>query len=68
MTLHVDAERGPLKAGATEGGEHASLDVRLNFSADAEDEKYSFAALNLNCLLTRPGNDKPLRFSVTAPD
>jgi len=68
VTLHVDAERGPLKAGATEGGEHASLDVRLNFSADAEDEKYSFAALNLNCLLTRPGNDKPLRFSVTAPD
>jgi AsmA protein len=78
VTLHVDAERGPLKAGAadgrpaepdaTEGGEHASLDVRFNFSADAEDEKYSIAALNLNCMLTRPGNDKPLRFSATAPD
>jgi AsmA protein len=78
VTLHVDAERGPLKAGAadgrsaepgaTAGGEHASLDVRFNFSADAEDEKYSIAALNLNCTLTRPGNDKPLRFSVTAPD
>jgi AsmA protein len=68
VTLHVDAERGPAKAGATEGGEHANLDVRFNFSADAEDEKYSIAALNLNCLLTRPGNDKPLRFSVTAPD
>jgi AsmA protein len=67
-TLHVDAERGPVKAGATEGGEHASLDVRFNFSADAEDERYSIAALNLDCLLTRPGNDKPLRFSVTAPD
>jgi AsmA protein len=60
VTLHVDAERGL--------AEHASLDVRFDFSADAEDEKYSIAALNLNCLLTRPGNDKPLRFSVTAPD
>src|ERR1700722_13476844 len=48
VTLHVDAERGPMKAGATdgrpaepgatEGGEHASLDARFNFSADAEDE------------------------------
>jgi AsmA protein len=60
VTLHVDAERGL--------AEHASLDVRFDFSADAEDEKYSIAALNLNCLLTRPGNDRPLRFSVTAPD
>jgi AsmA protein len=68
VTLHVDAQRGPVKAGATEGGEHASLDVRFNFSADAEDEMYSIAALNLNCVLTRPGNDRPLRFSVTAPD
>jgi AsmA protein len=81
VTLHVDAERGPADGhpaghGATEGGtadrsaggDRADLDVRFNFSADAEDEKYSIAALNLNCLLTRPGNDKPLRFSVTAPD
>jgi AsmA protein len=60
VTLHVDAERGL--------AEHASLDMRFDFSADAEDEKYSIAALNLNCLLTRPGNDRPLRFSVTAPD
>src|SRR5260221_6355551 len=45
VTLHVDAERGP--------AEHASLDVRFNFSADAEDEMYSIEALNLNCLLTR---------------
>lgn len=60
VTLHVDVERGP--------AERASLDVRFNFSADAEDEKYSIAALNLNCVVSRPGNDKPLRFSVTAPD
>ena len=65
VTLHVDAERGPAERGA--GVEHASLDLRFNFSADTEDEKYSVAALNLNCVVTRPGDDKPLRFSVTAP-
>jgi len=65
VTLHVDAERGPADG---RPAEHADLDMRFNFSADAEDEMYSIAALNLNCTLTRPGNDKPLRFSVTAPD
>jgi AsmA protein len=65
VTLHVDAEQRPAERGA--GVEHASLDLRFNFSADAEDEKYSVAALNLNCAVTRPGDDKPLRFSVTAP-
>jgi AsmA protein len=77
VTLHVDAERGPVKAGAVEGGsegaghaaggEHASLDMRFNLSVDMDAETYSLAALNLNCVLTRPGNDKPLRFSITAP-
>jgi AsmA protein len=79
VTLHVDAERGPAKDGAADGGsaegrpsrsaagEHASLDMRFNFSADPQAEKFSVAALNLDCVLSRPGDAKPLRLSVTAP-
>ncbi|MEA3109435.1 MAG: AsmA protein [Gammaproteobacteria bacterium] len=71
VTLHLDAERGPAvkNGGAAIGpaGDHASLDMRFNFSADAAAEKYSMAALNLNCVVNRPGNDRPLRFSISAP-
>ena len=69
------AEHGPSVPGsakarvAADGGppDHASLDLRFNFTADTEAEKYSVAALNFHGVVTRPGDDKPLRFSVTAP-
>jgi AsmA protein len=49
VTLHVEAVRGPVKAGAgAAGGEHASLDMRFNVSADMDAETFSLAALNLN--------------------
>ena len=54
-------------AGQAAGIEHASLDIRFNVSADMEAETYAVAALNLNCVVTQPGNDKPLRFSIVAP-
>src|SRR5882724_7461039 len=60
------ADGGPPSHGGRPG-ERASLDLRFNFSADAGAENYSVAALNLNCVVSRPGNDKTLRFSVTAP-
>jgi len=54
-------------AGQVAAGEHASLDMRFDVSADMEAETYAVAALNLNCVVTQPGNDRPLRFSISAP-
>jgi AsmA protein len=67
VTLHVDAQRDGSSAGHSAGVEHASLDIRFDVRADMEAETYAIAALNLNCVVTQPGSDKPLRFSVTAP-
>ena len=58
VTLHVDADRGT-------AGEHASLDAHLNFRADSATEDFNIAALNLTCDVSRPGDARPLRFSLT---
>jgi AsmA protein len=41
VTLHVDVERAPAAGGPATAAEHASLDMRFNFTADTEGETYS---------------------------
>src|SRR5882757_4568 len=60
IVFHVDVNRGV-------AAEHASIDARFDFSADSAAEHYRLAALNLNGAASLVGNDKPVRFSVSAP-
>ena len=59
VTLHLDAKRG--------NGDSASLDLRLNFSADSTDERLSVQALELDAAVTPAGDPRPIKGRFVAP-
>jgi AsmA protein len=60
VTLHVDADRGVVN-------EHAGLDLHFDLRTDSVAETVSLAAVNLNSVVSRAGQERPIRFSLTAP-
>jgi len=60
ISVKFDANRGV-------ANEHASVDTKLDFSADSTAELFKIAALNVNSVVNVPGNEKPLQWSIAAP-
>ena len=58
VTLHLEAKRG---------GDSASLDARLDFSANSTDERLSLQALELDGAVTLAGDPRPVKGRFTAP-
>jgi len=60
ITMHVDASRGV-------ADEKATLDLRLDASADLPSERFRIVALDLRVVATLAGNATPVPVSVSAP-